>query len=499
MLDPTAEIRRLQDCINGLMGLLALPALWREAEPPLVLRTMLEMLARLLDLDLAYARWNEAPVPLELVHSERHPGLAARAQEVGRSVAPLLAAQRPGLVYAVPHPCGSGELRVGHLRLGTETGQGVVLAGCRRPTFPSTTDMLLFRVALNQAAAELQRGQLTAARQRADTAEQLNDEIQARNAYLHQETERFWGDLVGGGKALEKVLALVERVAPTNAGLLIQGETGTGKELVARAVHKLSPRRDHPFVRFNCAAIPPTLLEAELFGHEKGAFTGAVARRIGRFELADGGTLFLDEVGEIPLELQAKLLRVLQEREFERLGSTRTLRVDVRLVAASNRDLAAMVAAKTFRSDLYYRLAVFPLTMPPLRERPEDIPLLARHFMQLHARAHDRPVGAIPPEAMAALCCHSWPGNVRELSHFIERCVILSPGEVLEIAEGGLPPRPPANGVEGSLEAVAREHILRALDECNWVLGGPAGAAARLGMKRTSLQYRMQKLGIARR
>jgi formate hydrogenlyase transcriptional activator len=499
MLDNSTEIRRLQDCIIGLMGLLALPALWSGAEPPLVLRSVLEMLARLLDLDLAYARWNDTPVPLELVRSEHDPRLATRAREIGRSVAPLLAAQRPGLMYAVPHPCGSGELRVTHLRLGTELEQGVVLAGCRRPTFPSSTDMLLFRVAVNQVTAELQRGQLTAARRRAATAEQLNDEFQARNAYLSQETERFWGDLVGGGKAREKVLALVARVAPTSAGVLIQGETGTGKELVARAVHKLSPRRDQPFIRLNCAAIPPTLLEAELFGHEKGAFTGAAARRIGRFELADGGTLFLDEVGEIPLELQAKLLRVLQEREFERLGGTRTVRVDVRLVAACNRNLAAMVAAKTFRSDLYYRLDVFPITMPPLRERPEDIPLLAQHFMQLHGRAHDRPLRTIAPDTMAALCRHSWPGNVRELSHFIERCVILSRGEELEIAEGGLPPRPPADAADSSLEAVAREHILRALDECNWVLGGPAGAAARLGMKRTSLQYRLDKLGITRR
>ena len=498
MADAAAEIRRLQDCINALMGLLALPALWTGGEPELVLRTMLEMLARLLDLDLAYACWNDAPGPLELVRSEREPALATRAQEVARSLAPLLAVQRPSLVYAVPHPCGAGELRVCHLGVGSDAEHGLVLAGSRRPDFPGTTDMLLFRVAVNQAAAELQRRQLTAARRRADTAEQLNDEFTARNAYLHAETERFWGDVVGGGKALEKVMTLVERVAPTTATILILGETGTGKELVARAVHNMSPRRQQPFVRLNCAAIPSGLLEAELFGHEKGAFTGAVARRIGRFELADGGTLFLDEVGEIALEMQAKLLRVLQEREFERLGSTRTLRVDVRLVAASNRDLAGMVAAQTFRSDLYYRLAIFPLTMPALRERREDIPLLARHFMRLHARAHDRPLRAIAPEAMAALCRHSWPGNVRELSHFIERCVILSQGEVLDIAEGVLPAGPLPATEDGSLEAVTREHILRALDECKWVLGGAAGAAARLGMKRTSLQYRMHKLGIAR-
>jgi transcriptional regulator with GAF, ATPase, and Fis domain len=288
------------------------------------------------------------------MRSEREPSFATRAQEVGRRLTPLLAVQRPGLVYGVPHPFGAGELRVSLLRLGTQAEDGLVLAGSRPPAFPSTTDMLLFRVAVNQAAAaELQREQLTAARRRADTAGQLKHGFKARNAYLHEETERFWGDLAGGSEALRKVMALVERVAPTTASILIQGETGTGKERVARALHNMSPRRQHPFVLLNCAAIPSGLLEAGLFGHEKGAFTGAVARRIGRFELADRGTLFLDEVGEIPLEMQAKLLRVLQEREFERVGSTRTLRVNVRLVSASNRDLAEMIAVGTFRSDLF--------------------------------------------------------------------------------------------------------------------------------------------------
>ncbi|MBK6004802.1 sigma 54-interacting transcriptional regulator [Ramlibacter ginsenosidimutans] len=499
MAEPSAEIRCLQDCINGLVGLLALPALWEGAAPALVLRTVLEVLARLLDLELAYARWNDGPLPLELARSERDPEVTTRAREIGGRLAPALKQQWPGLAYSVPHPFGAGDLRVTHLWLGMDKESGFLLAGSRRPGFPTTTEMLLLRVAANQVAAEFQRVQLSAARQRADSAERLNDEIQARNAYLHQETERFWGDLVGGSKALEATQALAERVAPTNACVLVQGETGTGKELVARAVHELSPRREHPFVRLNCAAIPASLLEAELFGHEKGAFTGAVARRIGRFELADGGTLFLDEVGEIPLELQAKLLRVIQEREFERLGSNRTLRVDVRLVAATNRDLEQMVADRVFRDDLYYRLKVFPIRVPALRERVEDIPVLARHFMRLHARAHERAVRAIAPEALAVLCRYPWPGNVRELSHFIERCVILSRGETLEIPDGELRSRAVHDASDASLEAVAREHILRALDECNWVLGGPGGAAARLGMKRTSLQYKMQRLGVTRR
>jgi len=293
-------------------------------------------------------------------------------------------------------------------------------------------------------------------------------------------------------------LTLVERVAPTNACVLVQGETGTGKELIARAIHRFSSRRQHPFVRLNCAAIPTGLLEAELFGHEKGAFTGAITKRIGRFELADKGTIFLDEVGEIPLELQAKLLRVLQEQEFERLGSTQTLHVDVRLIAASNRDLAQMVAARTFRDDLFYRLNVFPIVTPSLRQRVDDIPVLARHFLQLHARANNRAVTGIAPESLATLCHYNWPGNVRELSNVIERCVILSQGSMLEVPLGELKPRDTTDTSDESLERMERQHILHALDECHWVIAGPDGAAARLGMKRTSLQYKMQKLGIAR-
>ncbi|MDB5856511.1 MAG: transcriptional regulator, NifA subfamily, Fis Family [Ramlibacter sp.] len=499
MDSPAPEIRRLQDCINGLMGLLALPAMWGGGDQALVLRIVVEMLARMLDLDLVYARLHEGPALLELARSERRPEIAGRASLIGGSLGPALAGHRPGTAHLVPHPFDAGSLVVTHLWLGMNSDAGLVLAGSRRPGFPTDTEMLLLRVAVNLAGAEFQRAQLTAARQRAEAAERQNEEIQAHNAYLRQETEQPWGEIVGRSKALGEALALVQRVAPTNACVLLQGETGTGKELVARAIHRLGQRQHHPFVRLNCAAIPTGLLEAELFGHEKGAFTGAIARRIGRFELADKGTIFLDEVGEIPLELQAKLLRVLQEQEFERLGSTRTQHVDVRLVAASNRDLAKMVADRTFRDDLYYRLKVFPIMIPPLRHRVDDIPMLARHFMNVHARASDRAVRSIAPEGLAALCRYPWPGNVRELSNFIERCVILSAGETLEIPLGELRLRAGPETPDDSLDAVARDHILRALDECNWVIAGPAGAASRLGMKRTSLQYRMQKLGIERR
>ena len=297
----------------------------------------------------------------------------------------------------------------------------------------------------------------------------------------------------------KRILKHVETVAPTDSAVLIRGETGTGKELLARAIHNLSERRERTLVKINCAAIPTGLLESELFGHEKGAFTSAIAQRIGRFELANKGSLFLDEVGDIPLELQPKLLRVLQEQEFERLGSTRTQRVDVRLIAATNSDLEQLVADKKYRSDLYYRLNVFPITIPPLRERAEDIPTLARFFAQKYARRLKKRIEAISAEAMAALVGYHCPGNVRELEHFIERAVILTQGSDLEVSVSELKPSAqtaPAN--ISTLEVAEREHILRALEAANWVIGGPNGAAARLGMKRTTLQYRMQKLGLER-
>ncbi len=274
---------------------------------------------------------------------------------------------------------------------------------------------------------------------------------------------------------------------------------GTGKEVIGRAIHNMSARRDRTFVTINCAAIPTGLLESELFGHERGAFTGAISQKIGRFELADKGTLFLDEVGDIPPELQPKLLRVLQEQDFERLGSTRTLHVDVRLICATNRDLAAMVAAREFRSDLYYRLHVFPIVVPPLRDRSEDIQLLVQYFAQKHARRMGKRIESIPTEAMEALARYPWPGNIRELQNFIERSVILSPGSVLRppLAElKSSSDAPPADVT--TLEIAERGHILRALEESRWVIGGPQGAAARLGLKRTTLQSKMQKLGINR-
>jgi formate hydrogenlyase transcriptional activator len=327
------------------------------------------------------------------------------------------------------------------------------------------------------------------------------DKETKQRLYLEEEIRAEFGEIVGESPALKTALDLVSIVAPTDSSVLILGETGTGKELIARAIHNLSNRRERTFVKLNCAAIPLGLLESELFGHEKGAFTGAIARKTGRFELANKGTLFLDEVGDIPLELQAKLLRVLQEQEFERLGSNHTHKVDVRLIAATHRDLAAMVRQTTFREDLYYRLKVFPIQIPALRQRTEDIPKLVWHFVELYARRMNKKIDEIPSETMDALVRYRWPGNVRELQNFIERAVILSPHCVLRAPTSELEPvsiHKGSNLPMTGLEEVERDHILRALEASNWIVGGRNGAAERLGMKRTSLVYRMQKLRINR-
>jgi transcriptional regulator with GAF, ATPase, and Fis domain len=334
------------------------------------------------------------------------------------------------------------------------------------------------------------------------TSEVESEDIQLQagpNSGHETEIHNSFQRIIGSSTALKHVLDQVMIVASTDATVLIEGETGTGKELLARAIHDLSPRRERNFVTFNCAAIPLGLLESELFGHEKGAFTGAIARRMGRFELADKGTLFLDEIGDISLELQTKLLRVLQEQEFEKLGSTHTQRVNVRLVAATNRDLKQMVAEKQFRSDLYFRLNIFPVAVPPLRQRREDIPLLVKAFINDCSHRMNRRVDTIPAETMAALMEYAWPGNVRELQNFVERAVILSPGTILRAPLESLSwsqQLSPAEPV--TLEEAECDHILRTLKETNWLIGGPRGAAERLGLKRTTLNSKIRKLGLSR-
>jgi formate hydrogenlyase transcriptional activator len=340
----------------------------------------------------------------------------------------------------------------------------------------------------------------------------LKNRLAVEKLYLEEEirSEFNFEEIVGESAVIKRALAQVELAAPGDTTVLILGETGTGKELIARAIHNLSPRRERTFVKINCAAIPSGLLESELFGHERGAFTGAIAQKVGRFELADHGTIFLDEVGDIPLELQPKLLRVLQEHEFERLGATRTVRVDARVVAATNADLSRLVAERKFRSDLFYRLNVFPIQTPPLRDRREDIPLLVRYFVQKFSRRLNKTVVYVPADAMDALVAYSWPGNIRELENLLERAVILSPGKELRVplselrngqSAAAMPETPLAvsPGVPlATLEEAERQHILRALRQTEWRIAGPRGAATLLGMKRTTLQARIRKLGIRR-
>jgi formate hydrogenlyase transcriptional activator len=387
------------------------------------------------------------------------------------------------------------------------------LASRREDAFPHQDVELLLQVAAQIAIAvenALAFKQIDA----------LKDKLAEEKLYLEEEirSEFNFEEIIGDSPALKRALAQVEVVAPAGTAVLITGETGTGKELIARAIHNLSPRRERTFVKINCAAIPSGLLESELFGHERGAFTGALAQKIGRFELADRGTLFLDEVADLPLELQPKLLRVLQEQEFERLGSNQTQRVDVRIVAATNGDLAKLVAERAFRSDLYYRLNVFPIHIPALRERPEDVPLLVRYFVQKFSRRLNKSVAFVPADAMEALASYSWPGNIRELENFIERAVLLSPGKELRVPISELKPvavaadagadsssssasltsSTPSSSSISTLEDADRQHILRALRQTEWRIAGSKGAAFLLGMKRTTLQARMRKLGIRR-
>jgi formate hydrogenlyase transcriptional activator len=385
---------------------------------------------------------------------------------------------------------------------------GVLSLGTQREGAFSPDDLPFLTQVANQVAIAIEN---------ARTFDEVSDQrkkLTLEKLYLEDElrSELKFEEIVGRSEALRRVLEQIETVAPTDSTVLIYGETGSGKELIARAVHNLSSRKSGAFVKLNCAAIPTGLLESELFGHEKGAFTGAISQRIGRFELAHRGTMFLDEIGEVSLELQPKLLRVLQEREFERLGSTRTLRTDARLIAATNRDLDALVKEQKFRPDLYYRLNVFPVRVPALRERPEDIPLLVRHFVQQYSRQMSKTIDAIPAETMSALARYPWPGNIRELQNVIERAVILTTGPVLAVRSEDLRapnhtpasvpaaaeaiPAAPAGNIRDALEEAERQQIVAALEKSNWIVAGPEGAAARLGLKRSTLQSRMQKLGI---
>jgi formate hydrogenlyase transcriptional activator len=415
-----------------------------------------------------------------------------RSELLGQSIEILIPER-----FRVTHP-GHRTDYAAHPRVRT-MGAGLGLSGRRKDGTEFPVDIMLGPVDASQGKVVLSVIRDLSDKKAAEEA--LRRSEQAKR-YLEEElvTTHQFEEIVGDSSGLKRVLKQVEDVAPTDATVLILGETGTGKELIARAIHYLSSRREHAFVRLNCSAIPSGLLESELFGHEKGAFTGAIAQKIGRLELAHQGTFFLDEVGDLPPELQPKILRALQEKEFERVGGTRTIPVNVRLVAATNRDLAKMVSAGQFRNDLYYRLRVFPVTIPPLRERRADIPLLVHYFLNTHSKRMGRRIETIPPDTLQTLINWHWPGNVRELENFIERSVILTQGPVLRapLAELEALEELPASA-DSNLEATEREHILRILRECKGMIGGTKGAAKRLGVKRTTLNSKMKKLGIKRR
>ena len=406
--------------------------------------------------------------PAGLVWQTQQPLIISSVAEAGRWPRFLERVQPHGLQSLCGLPLTTARRRLGTL----------VFASRQQATYEAA-DVGFLQLVANQVAVAVENALAFQEIEAAfEEIQALKDKLAEENAYLEEEvrTEHNFGEIVGESAALRRVLKEVQTVAPTGSTVLIRGETGTGKELIARALHDLSRRRDRTFVKLNCAAIPSGLLESELFGHERGAFTGAISQKVGRFELAHQGTLLLDEVGDIPMELQPKLLRVLQEQEFERLGGTKTIKVDVRLLAATHRNLARMVAEGRFREDLYYRLNVFPLVLPPLRERTDDIPQLVRHFTQRFARRMGRRIETIPSAVMEALVCYPWPGNIRELQNIIERAVILSPGPSLQIPPGDLQPAPPgvSTAASSTLADAERDHILGILGETGWVLSGPA-------------------------
>ncbi len=502
MRDNNQDVQKLHGCINDLISLMAMPAIWNGNDITKVAKTLLDVLLRILGLEFAYLRLKgDAQSPTtEICRIAKAPSSDKSESDITKILSSWLDNVNATETVSLPNPIGSGEIYAIHEPLGLDRKRGVVAVASRDPGFPNPIERLLFKSAINQVIIELQRHEVYAARCQMELAEQRRNQLQDENMNLRRQLqlEDKENKIVGLSLSLQKVMHHVNQVAPTKACVLIQGETGTGKELIARAIHHVSNRNQYPFITLNCAAIPDGLLEAELFGHEKGAFTHATGQRIGRFELANGGTIFLDEIGEIPLALQSKLLRVLQEQKFERLGSSHTTRVNVRLIAATNRDLNTMVAAGQFRSDLFYRLNVFPLLIPPLRKRKEDIPLLARHFTHQLAAEYNKSTLEISEKTMTALCRYHWPGNVRELGNFIERSVILSESAELEAPLAELEPNYEPDQEDMSLVDFERAHILKALQESNWVVAGPSGAAVKLGMKRTSLQYKMQKLGIKR-
>ena len=547
-----SEARQLRDCINNLVGVVALPAMWSGSAPSEIVRTLLDALLGMLRLDFVYLRVKDSigEPPFEVIrgpHSQRATGMS---QEIGELLKCWSGDQVQDWPRVVRNAFGDKDLSIIPLPLGLEGEIGILVAGSRRTDFPARTERLLLTVAANQAAVGLEEARLLSEQKRvaedldrkvAQRTEQLaaaNRELhegilkeqslaaenrkayeeiavlkarlEIENTYLQDEirTQHNFEEILGNSLELLKLLDRVELAAPVDANVLIIGETGSGKELIARAIHSRGRRKNSPLVKVNCGAIPSGLVESELFGHVKGAFTSASERRIGRFELANNGTLFLDEVGELPLETQVKLLRVLQEQEFEPVGSNRSIKVNVRIIAATNRNLEEAVQSGGFRSDLYYRLNVIPLHVPALRDRRSDIPQLVMAFLQQYAKRMGKPVRSVTRETMRLLVDYSWPGNIRELQNVIERGVVLSRGSILILGADLLPMEaydtsmaPEAAGetkASDSLEEVQRQHILRVLDRTGWVISGPRGAGAVLGLHQSTLRSLMNRLGIRR-
>jgi transcriptional regulator with GAF, ATPase, and Fis domain len=519
--DPAQEIKRLQRCINDLVSVVTLSAAWSGSEPSQIVPNLLDALLRLLQLDVVYARLKDpaSGESIEMVRTEQSQGWMP--EKLKAAIGRCFGDDSQSWSSPARKSIGGLDLSLVPLRLGLHAELGLIVAVSQRIDFPGEIEKLVLTVAANQATIGLQEARLLSQQKRLaseldervaqrtreleaafEEIKHLKDRLQDENVVLREQVNQafLFEEIVGASAALKTVLSHVSKVAATDSTVLLTGETGTGKELVARAIHKRSRRSSGAFVSVNCAAIPPSLIASELFGHEKGAFTGALTRRLGRFELAEKGTIFLDEIGELPAETQIALLRVLQEREFERVGGSQTIRVDVRVVAATNRDLEAATAAGAFRSDLFYRLNVFPIEIPPLRERKEDIPLLVEYFVSRFARKAGKSIHGINRKTLDLLLSYSWPGNIRELQNVVERSVIVCETENLSVDSNWLSGRQAGHSESrldlSQLEAREKGMIETALRESGGRVSGPSGAAAKLGIPGSTLESKIRSLKI---
>jgi transcriptional regulator with PAS, ATPase and Fis domain len=509
------EIKDLKACVGNLISVLALPAIWGVGEPFKIVSALLDATLAMLRLDFAYARLKDSSgvEPVEIIRHAQMGNPIVSPMEITRALEKGLQ-DDPSLISLLIRG-SAGDVSAVYLQFGLRNEVGWGVFGSERVDFPNECERLLLNVAVNQAALGLQEARLLweekritkdleqKVAERTKELQELKDQLQRENVVLREQVDEasMFEEIIGTAPVLQAVLARVSRVAPTDSTVLITGETGTGKELIARAIHKRSDRCTRAFVKVNCAAIPPSLIASELFGHEKGAFTGAIQRRLGRFELAQGGTLFLDEVGELPAETQIALLRVLQEREFERVGGNQAIKADVRLIAATNRDLETAIAKGTFRGDLFYRLNVFPLEMPSLRARQEDIPLLAEYFIHRYANELGKKIAGISKKTLDQFQAYTWPGNIRELQNVIERSLILCETENFTVDKSWLASEPqnPATSIQPLSKLIAIDEktlIERALSESRGRVSGPEGAALKLGIPSSTLESKIRSLTI---